>query len=427
MDIVKDYRKRIVDEILIEKLEGKGAVLIEGPKWCGKTTTAEQIAASILYMDDPEAMEQNIAMASMNPKILLRGKTPRLIDEWQLAPKLWDAIRFEVDHRDDLGQFILTGSSVPVESKKITHSGTGRFSWLPMRPMSLYESGDSNGQVSLKTLFRAPDQIEGIASIDLDRLSFLICRGGWPKTITMRDKIALNQAFDYYDAVVHSDINRADGVTKDPQRVQRLMRSLARNQGTQVGNSAIAADISANDDGSMNQETVASYIAALKKIFVVEDMPAWNPNLRSQTAIRTSDTRYFVDPSIATASLGIGPDDLIADLKTMGFMFETMCIRDLRVYADSLDGNVAHFRNKAGLECDAVVHLRNGSYGLVEIKLGGDKLIEEGATTLKKLSSLIDTKQMKEPSFLMVLIGTGPYAYRRPDGVYIVPIGCLMN
>ncbi|MBQ9189882.1 MAG: ATP-binding protein [Clostridia bacterium] len=424
---MKQYRKRIVDEILSEKLEGKGAVLIEGPKWCGKTTTAEQMAASVLYMDDPEAMEQNINMASVNPKMLLRGETPRLIDEWQLAPKLWDAIRFEVDHRDDLGQFILTGSSVPADTTKITHSGTGRFSWLSMRPMSLYESWDSNGQVSLGELFRTPDQIEGMASLDLERLAFLICRGGWPRAIDMRDKIALNQAFDYYDAVVHSDINRADGVTKDPQRVHRLMRSLARNQGQQVANSAIAADIGANDDASINQETVASYIAALKKIFVVEDMPAWNPNLRSQTAIRTSDTRYFVDQSIATAALGIGPNDLIADLKTMGFLFETMCVRDLRVYAEALDGTVAHFRNKAGLECDAVVHLRNGSYGLVEIKLGGDKLIEEGVATLKKLSGLIDTTQMKEPSFLMVLTGVGTYAYRREDGVYIVPIGCLKN
>ena len=424
---MKKSRKRIVDEILAEKLEGKGAVLIEGPKWCGKTTTAEQIASSILYMDDPQTVEQNQAMASMNPKKLLEGQTPRLIDEWQLAPKLWDAIRFEVDHRTELGQFILTGSSVPADTKEITHSGTGRFSWLSMRPMSLYESEDSNGEVSLQSLFQTPEIVEGLSNVDLDRLAFLICRGGWPQAIDMKEKIALNQAFDYYDAVVHSDINRADGVTKDLARVERLMRSLARNQGQQVGNAAIAADIGANEEASINQETVASYISALKKIFVVEDMPAWNPNLRSQTAIRTSDTRYFVDPSIATASLGVGPNDLIADLKTMGFMFETMCVRDLRVYAEALGGSVAHFRNKAGLECDAVVHLRNGSYGLIEIKLGGEKLIEEGVSTLKKLHDLIDTDKMKAPSFLMVLTGTTPYAYRREDGIYIVPITCLKN
>lgn len=424
---MKKYYKRIADTILQEKLEGKGAVLIEGPKWCGKTTTAEQIAKSILYMDDPQTIEQNITMAAVNPKRLLYGKTPRLIDEWQLAPKLWDAIRFEVDHREYLGQFILTGSSVPPNTEKITHSGTGRFSWLTMRPMSLFESNDSTGEVSLDNLFHAPSQIEGSSHTDLERLAFLICRGGWPRAIGMRDKIALNQAFDYYDAVVHSDINRADNVTKDSERVKKLMRSLARNQGQQVANTTIAADIFANDNSSINQETVASYIAALKKIFVIEDAPAWNPNLRSQTAIRTTDTRYFVDPSIAVAAMGIGPNDLITDLKTMGFLFETMCIRDLRVYSASLDGSVFHFRNKAGLECDAVVHLRNGAYGLIEIKLGGDKLIEEGVATLKKLAKMIDTTRMKAPSFLMVLTGTNPYAYMREDGIYVVPISCLKN
>ena len=424
---MKNYRKRIVDEILAEKLEGKGAVLIEGPKWCGKTTTAEQIASSILYMDDPQTIEQNITMAAISPKVLLNGETPRLIDEWQIAPKLWDAIRFEVDHRDDLGQFILTGSAVPPDTREITHSGTGRFSWLSMRPMSLFESGDSTGEVSLGNLFRTQEQIEGRNPIDLNRLAFLICRGGWPRAIDMRDKIALNQALDYYDAVVRLDINRADGITKDPLRVERLMRSLARNQGQQIAYTAIAADIGANGDGTIDQETVALYIAALKRIFVVEDMPAWNPNLRSKTAIRTSDTRYFVDPSIATAALGAGPDELISDLKTMGFLFESLCVRDLRIYAEALGGSVAHFRNKAGLECDAVVHLRNGDYGLVEVKLGGEKLIQEGALTLQKLSGLIDTTKMKAPAFLMILTGTTSYAYRREDGIYVVPVATLRN
>ena len=424
---MKNYRKRIVDEILAEKLEGKGAVLIEGPKWCGKTTTAEQIASSILYMDDPQTIEQNITMAAISPKVLLNGETPRLIDEWQIAPKLWDAIRFEVDHRDDLGQFILTGSAVPPDTREITHSGTGRFSWLSMRPMSLFESGDSSGEVSLGNLFRTQEHIEGRNPIDLNRLAFLICRGGWPRAIDMRDKIALNQALDYYDAVVRSDINRADGITKDPLRVERLMRSLARNQGQQIAYTAIAADIGANGDGTIDQETVALYIAALKRIFVVEDMPAWNPNLRSKTAIRTSDTRYFVDPSIATAALGVGPNDLISDLKTMGFLFECLCVRDLRIYAEALGGSVAHFRNKAGLECDAVVHLRNGDYGLVEVKLGGEKLIQEGALTLRKLSGLIDTTKMKAPAFLMILTGTTGYAYRREDGIYVVPVTTLRN
>ena len=424
---MKNYRKRIADDILKRKLEGKGAVLIEGPKWCGKTTTAEQLATSILYMDDPQKKEQNIAMSELNPKRLLKGSTPRLIDEWQLAPKLWDAIRFEVDHRDELGQFVLTGSAVPPDTKEISHSGTGRFTWLTMRPMSLFESGESTGSVSLKALFDGVTEIDGESSLSIDRLAFVICRGGWPQAIDMRDEIALDQAADYYNAVVHSDINRADNVQKNPERVRRLMRSYARNQGTQVPNTVLAQDIAANDEMQINEETVTSYVNALRKIFVVEDMPAWNPNLRSKTAIRSSDTRYYIDPSIATAALGIGPNDLMNDLKTFGFMFETLCARDLRVFADALNGEVYHYRDKDGQECDAVIHLRNGKYGLIEIKLGGEKLIEEAARSLKTMEAKIDTDKMNAPSFLMVLTGTGDYAYRRHDGVLVVPIGCLKN
>lgn len=413
--------------MLKRKLEGKGAVLIEGPKWCGKTTTAEQLAGSILYMDDPEKMEQSIAMSQLSPKRLLKGATPRLIDEWQLAPKLWDAIRFEVDHRGEPGQFILTGSAVPASTNEITHSGTGRFSWLTMRPMSLYESGDSTGEVSLKELFEGNPEFDGESSLNIERLAFLVCRGGWPQAIEMRDEIALDQATDYYEAVVHSDINRADNVHKNPDKVRRFMRSYARNQGSQIPNTVIAQDVSGSDEMSISEETVASYVNALQKIFVIEDMPSWNPNLRSKTAIRSSNTRYFVDPSIAAAALGIGPDDLINDLKTFGFLFETLCIRDLRVYADALNGEVYHYRDKDGQECDAVIHLRNGKYGLVEIKLGGEKLIEEGAKSLKSMAAKIDTDKMSDPSFLMVLTGTGDYAYLRQDGVYVVPIGCLKN
>ena len=424
---MKKYRKRIADEILARKLEGKGAVLIEGPKWCGKTTTAEQIAASILYMDEPEKKEQNITMSELNPKRLLKGAAPRLIDEWQIAPKLWDAIRFEVDHRGELGQFVLTGSAVPADTKEITHSGTGRFTRLTMRPMSLYESGDSTGEVSLKDLFDGAAEIDGASELDIDRLALLVCRGGWPQAVDMRDEIALDQAMDYYDAVVRSDINRADGVQKNSKKVHRLMRSYARNQGSQIPNTVLAQDVSANDEVSMSDETVAAYVSALRKIFVVEDMPAWNPNLRFRTAIRSSDTRYYIDPSIAAAALGIGPNDLVNDLKTFGFLFETLCIRDLRVFADSLNGEVYHYRDRDGQECDAVAHLRNGKYGLIEIKLGGDRLIEEGAKSLKAMEAKIDTDKMNAPSFLMVLTGTGDYAYRRQDGVYVVPIGCLKN
>lgn len=424
---MKSYRNRIADTILKRKLEGKGAVVIEGPKWCGKTTTAEQIAKSVLYMDDPANKAQNITISEINPKQLLRGETPRLIDEWQIAPKLWDTIRFEVDHRGELGQFVLTGSAVPADTHEITHSGTGRFTWLMMRPMSLYESGESNGTVSLKEMFEENEKIEGYANLTFERLAFVVCRGGWPQAIDMRDEIALDQAIDYYTAVVHSDINRADNIEKNPERVKRLMRSYARNQGSQVPNTVLVKDVANNDETSINEETVATYLKALRKIFVIEDMPAWNPNLRSKTAIRSSDTRYYIDPSIAVAALGLGPDDLISDLHTFGFLFETLCIRDLRIYADSISGEVYHYRDKDGQECDAVIHLRNGKYGLIEIKLGGDTLIEEGARNLKAMEAKIDTDKMNTPSFLMVLTGVGNYAYRRKDGVFVVPISSLKN
>ena len=424
---MKEYKERIADKSLKRRLQGKGAVLIEGPKWCGKTTTAEQLAESILYMDDPESIHQNLTLAEIDPKRLLNGETPRLIDEWQLAPKLWDAVRFEVDHRNDLGQFILTGSSVPASSEHIHHTGTGRFSWLLMRPMSLYESLESTGDVSLSELFNSPDQISGENHLDINKLAFVVCRGGWPRATDLKDEIALDQAFDYYDAVVHSDISKVDGVTRNPERVKRLMRSYARNQGSQATNKLLCDDISANESDNIDTDTVSSYINALKRIFVIEEMEAWNPNLRSKTAIRTSNTRYYIDPSIAAAALGLCPQDLLSDLRTFGLLFETMCIRDLRVFADVLNGNVYHFRDKTDLECDAVIHLRNGSYGLIEIKLGGESLIEEGVATLKKLNGKLDTSKMKKPSFLMILTGIGNYAYRRSDGIYVVPIGCLKD
>ena len=428
MQNINMYRPRLTDNILARKLKGKGAVLIQGPKWCGKTTTAEQMSKSILYMSKPEDVKANLMAADIQPSKLLEGKTPRLIDEWQIAPKLWDAVRFEVDHRNKTGQFILTGSAVPPDNDEIFHTGTGRFAWIKMRPMTLFESGESTGEISLKELFKQPEKILAQNKLDdLSKLAFLICRGGWPGAIDMEDDIALEQAFDYFDAIVNSDISRVDNVQRDSERAKRLMKSYARHQGTQIANTVIRDDILANDAESLTEDTVYAYTNALRKIFVIEDMPAWNPNLRSKTAIRTSDTRYFIDSSIATASLGLGPEDLIKDLNTMGLFFETLCVRDLRVYAESLDGQVYHYRDKSGLECDTVIHLRNGSFGLIEIKLGGDTLIEEGAQNLKKFSAKIDTKKMKEPSFLMVLTGTGKFAYRREDGVYVVPVGCLRD
>lgn len=426
---MKEYKRRIADLLLADKLEAMGGVLIEGPKYCGKTTLAAQQAKSILYMADPDTKEQNLAMANTNLKRLLQGDSPRLIDEWQIAPQFWDAVRNEIDKREDDGQFILTGSAVPPKTDKIFHTGTGRMAWLKLRTMSLWESGESTGDVSLADLFKSVEMVDGKSNLDIDQLAYIVCRGGWPKaTLKKSSKAALMQAKEYYEAVTRYDVSRVDDIERDPELVKRLMRSYARNQGMQASVGTILADIKANESESINENTIYSYIKALKKIFVIEDSLAWNPNLRSKTAIRTSDTRYFTDSSIATAALGLGPDDLIDDLETFGLLFETMCIRDLRVYSDAIGGTVYHYRDKSGLECDAVIHLQNGKYGLIEIKLGGETNINAGAQTLTALAAKIDTTRMKEPSFLMVLTGIGEYAYRRPnDNVLVVPIGCLKN
>ena len=421
------YRTRIIDSLLPRKLEGIGAVLLEGPKLCGKTTTAEQMAKSILYMAKPDQMRQNIEIANLHPGFLLKGATPRLIDEWQLAPKLWDAIRFEVDHRNAVGQFILTGSAIPADRSEIFHTGTGRIAWLKMRTMSLFESGESNGRVSLEELFLGKTDIFASNPHDLEAIAFLVCRGGWPTALDKPRRPALDRVYDYFDSIVNNDISRVNNIRRDSRRTKLLMRSYARNQGSSVSINVLRADMLANDDNSLSTNTVNSYIKALKDIFVIEDLPAWNPNLRSKATIRTTDTRYFMDPSIGVAALGIAPKDLMNDLKTFGFLFETLCIRDLRIYAESLFGNVYHYRDSDNLECDAVIHLRNGNYGLIEIKLGGDSLVEEGARNLRKLANKLDTTKMKKPSFFMVLTATGAFAYRRTDGVFVVPIGCLKN
>jgi len=433
---MEGYKHRIADALLDRKLKGNGAVVVEGPKWCGKTTTAEQLAQSVLYMDDPDKITEHITMANIRPRDLLLGDNPRLLDEWQIAPQLWDAIRFEVDHRKGQGHFILTGSSVPIqedddedipENQKIRHSGTGRFGWLRMRPMALYESGESNGTISLKKLFNAPEMIYAKSTLTREDIAYLICRGGWPEALEMDKEIALDKAFDYVDAIAERDMSRVDKTNRSPERVRRLMRSYARNQASQATFETMAEDMRANEPRALDTDTIASYITALRKLFVVEESEAWNPNLRSKTAIRTSNTRYFTDPSIASASLGLGPNDLLNDFNTFGLLFETLAVRDLRTYADALMGKVAHYRDVTNLECDAVVHLRDGNYGLVEIKIGGDNLIDEGADSLKKLRDKIDTTKMKKPSFLMVLIGIGELAYRRDDGVYVVPLGCLKD
>lgn len=416
------YKKRIIDEILDETLSYRGGVLIEGPKWSGKTTSARQIAKSCITMTESESTEIYL---SGNYKQILHGATPHLIDEWQLAPRIWDEVRNEIDRRSLFGQFILTGSSVSPDREKIKHSGTGRISRIIMRTMSLYESEDSSGEVSLKSLFDNPDEISGTSVIDIDRLAFLVSRGGWPGSLSMNDRYALKSAEDLYNSTVNSDIVREGKFKRDPEKVKNLMRSYARNQGSQASNGVLAGDIVSGQ--SVDPDTVASYVNALENIFVVENMPAWNPNLRSRTAVRTSPTRYYSDPSFAVQALGTGPEGLIKDLRTFGFIFEAMCIRDLRIYSEALDGSVYHYRDKSNLECDAVIVLKDGRYGLIEIKLGGEERIEEGAESLKKLREKIDTDTMNTPSFLMVLTGTTKYAYRRRDGVYVVPAGCLKN
>lgn len=419
---MNNYLPRIADKLLSEKLEAKGAVLIKGTKWCGKTTTALQIAKSSLFMQDPENKSQNLTLAELDPKLLLQGETPRLIDEWQLAPNLWDAVRFEVDRRGEFNQFILTGSSLPFENPNF-HSGTGRIAHLTMRPLSTWESNDSNGNVSLGLLFNGEAKVAAKTEMNIQDVAFLICRGGWPVAINQPEKIALTQAFDYVDSVISSDVSISDGIHKDPQRVARLLRSYSRFISSDAKATNIQEDMIANEVDALSLPTLYTYINALRNIFVIEDLPAWNPNLRSKTAVRTSDTRHFVDPSIAVSSLGLGPADLINDLNTMGLLFESMIVRDLRVYADALDGKLYKFRQKDGLECDAVLHLRNGSYGLIEVKLGGSE-IDRAAENLIKLKNRIDTTRMKEPSFMMVITATG-YAYTRPDGVHVVPVGCL--
>ena len=426
---MKEYRLRIADEVLKDNLEAAGLVLIEGTKWCGKTTTAEQHCGSVIYLNDPSQRNIYQQIAQNSPKLLLEGVTPRLVDEWQDAVELWDTARFEIDHREEkTGQFIFTGSTIVKKEnrEKIKHSGAGRVAWMKMRPMSLYESGESVGSVSLGELFAG--NVQGgykAKEFDLRQIAYIICRGGWPAALTMSPNAALRQAYNYIDAIVNTDISSVDDVSRDAVFARRLMRSYARAQGSQSTISTIYSDLAANDDNTLKEETVSSYLRALKKLFVIEDSLAWNPNLRSKTAIRTSDTRYYVDPSIAVAALGLGPEDLITDLSTMGLVFETLCVRDLRVYADALNGTVYHYRDKSGLECDAVIHLKNGNYGLVEIKLGGENLIAEGIRTLTKLSEKIDTDKMKSPSFRMVLTGTGSFAYKDENGILVVPIGAL--
>jgi uncharacterized protein len=417
-----EYKKRVIDDQFRFMLTASGAVLIEGPKWCGKTTSAKTIAKSMIEMDEPKNRVSNVNFAKIAPEIILDGEVPRLIDEWQVAPVLWDAVRHEVDRRSKMGQFILTGSSTPINRDEIIHSGTGRITTLKMRPMSLFESNDSDGSVSLKTIFEGKPIVPCKNSMTIQKLSFLICRGGWPLSLNLEERASLQQAKNYYKAVTESDISRVDGVERDSNKVKALMKSVARNIASQASIPTLLDDLK-HGDSRMSDVTVASYLTALKSIHVIDDLEAWNPNLRSKSAIRTSPTRHFVDPSIATAALGISPNDLLSDFHTMGLVFESLCIRDLRVYADALEGQVFHYRDSSNLECDAIVHLENGSWGAIEIKLA-EHLVQDGVKTLNEIAKKIDTDKMNQPSFLMVLTGDG-YSYQREDGIYVISIASL--
>ena len=441
---MQKYLSRIADKVLDSALEAAGAVLIEGPKWCGKTRTAEEKAASALYMQDPDHTASYLKAADTKPSLLLRGNTPRLIDEWQMAPVLWDAVRFAIDQRGECGQFILTGSAVPLDNT-VQHTGTGRISRLLMRPMSLFESLESNGMISLKALFDGAVDggnevpAESFSSLTIEALAFALSRGGWPASVdagiadeaiagekdsAASPRAALRRVYDYVDAVINIDVSRVDDVEKNPARVRALMRSLARNISTTASITTIREDISGGDE-TISEKTISTYLNALRRIFVVEDLPAWNPAMRSKTALRTSPKRHFADPSIAVAVLRAGPDSLLEDFNTFGLLFESLCIRDLRVYAQAIDGEVFHYRDKNGLEADAIVHLKDGRWGAIEVKMGA-KEIEIAAKNLITLRNKINIEKMKEPSFLMVLTGT-ELGYRRDDGVYIVPIGCLRD
>lgn len=416
------YINRLVDQVLADELEAFGAVYITGPKWCGKTTTGMQLAKSHLYMQDPDKRQQYLNLAALAPSRLLEGENPRLIDEWQDAPQLWDAVRFEVDRRSAEGLFILTGST-GVDQRKLAHTGTGRITHLRMRTMSLYESGYSNGQVRLRALFDGED-ISAKSEHTIPDLAEQIVRGGWPATISKPYAAARRQVAGYCRSTLETEISSPDGVSRDPEKVSAVLKSYSRHIASPATISTITNDVSEHF-GPLSRNTASDYITALEKIFVIEDLIAWSPRLRSKTAVAVSPTRHFVDPAIAAYFMDAGTDDLMNDLETYGLLFESLVIRDLRIYAQSLDGKVFHYRDRSGLEADAIIHLPGGRWGAVEVKLGA-AWIEEAAANLLKLKDKIDTDKMKAPSFLAIVCGNG-YAYKRKDGIYVVPVDCLRN
>lgn len=420
-----NYIPRIIDDELKNKLNVTGAVLVRGPKWCGKTTSAKQIAKSVLEMQNPDLQENYLELANLKPSLLLEGDKPRLIDEWQLAPRLWNAVRYDVDRTGLTKQYILTGSSVPVEDDTL-HSGVGRFSFVTMKPMTLYESGDSNGKISLKELLDGKRGIDGIKTdLNYEKIAYVLCRGGWPNTLELSSSDALLVAKNYIDALINSDISRVDGVKRNANLALLILRAYARSISTINSDKSLFLDVRANNQ-EVSDKTIGDYLGVLKKLYIIEDIPAWSPNIRSKTSIRTSAKKSFIDPSLAVAALGITPEELIMDPKTYGLLFENLVNRDLSVYSKAIGGSLSHYRDRFGLECDNVIHFDNGKYVLVEIKLGGDKILE-AESHLLKLEKLIDANEyLHQPEFMMIITGT-EMAYTLPSGVLVVPIGCLRN
>ena len=419
---MKQYLNRLIETAIQRRLEAIGCVAIEGPKWCGKSTTGERFAKTVVKLQNPITFRQYAAFASTSKENLLHGEKPLMFDEWQKIPDIWDFIRADIDETGLAGQYILTGSAKPLENQE-RHSGAGRIAKITMRPMSLWESGDSTGEISLKDLFDGKDNIFGKSKLTLDDLTFVTCRGGWPETVT-RPTNALTLVSDYYKSLTTEDIKDVDGIKRNSRRAQAVLRAYARNISTYAANTTIQGDVAANDS-AIDIKTFSSYISAFEKLYVIENITAWSPKLRSKSIIRTTDKRQFVDPSVAAVALGAKPHDFINDLNTFGFFFESLCDRDLRIYAECLEGETYHYHDGDGLEVDAIIHLNNGRWGAVEIKVGGNQ-IDEAAKNLLRFKNKMDLSQLKEPNFLMILTGVRD-AYKRPDGVLVVPIGCLKN
>ncbi|MCL2820486.1 MAG: DUF4143 domain-containing protein [Oscillospiraceae bacterium] len=418
------YLQRLADKRMDTALQSSGAVLVVGPKWCGKTETAKQFAKSILYMQHPNYAENYIKMASLKPSELLEGHTPRLIDEWQDAPVLWNAVRFTVDERKKKGQFILTGSVVPATTKNM-HSGAGRISRMEMRTMSLFESNESTGDISLADLFNGNEGMVGTSRLSIDDIAFVMLRGGWPEAVKEKRKnIAIKTISDYVDVLINDDMSRIDGKKRNATRVRNLLRSIARHISAPANNSTIMADLSANDN-TISDKTIADYMDALKKLYVVDELPVWSVSMRSKTALRTTPKRNFTDPSIAGVLLGANKNKLFNDFNTFGLLFESMVIRDLKVYADSLNGNVFYYRDKVDNEVDAIIELSDGRWGALEVKMGGTEE-EAAARSLLKFKKNVNIEKMGEPSFLAIITAT-QIAHKREDGVWVIPLGCLKN